>query len=76
MYMYIHMFIHIHIYKYINILSALSEMLRTSAHERGALAWGGFVLYPKWGPRVLQNKKYVRENRQAAKRRCFGVGTV
>ena len=25
-------------------LSALSEMLRTSAHERGALAWGGLVL--------------------------------
>ena len=49
MYMYIHMFIHIHIYKYINKLSALPEMLRTSAHERGALAWGGFVLYPKWG---------------------------
>ena len=35
-------------------LSALLEMLRTSAHERGVLACGGFVLYAKWGPRVLQ----------------------
>ena len=39
---------------YIHIWLALSEMLRTSAHERGVLACGGFVLYAKWGPRVLQ----------------------
>ena len=44
-------------------LSALSVMLRTSAHERGALAWGRFCAFLSIWPYMSPIKKYIKSER-------------